>query len=234
MTMVYNSRADNDFHIDTFAASGGSDVVLNCTDLQLFNNTTDIVRNSVGVFAKLAELEAASGGLGTTVLIESETDNTSLTVKANRDASKSASLTIRADSDTANTGLADRVYTWETEPGNGDTLLCSALGSPAYRLFAGGAITFGNISSTAGMAHQVSGNSWFRADLKVGGDLEVVTKLSIPNYPDVEAVLDTISSPGNQVYSTANNADIQLSNDCFSAVWGNSNGSGSYPKTHTF
>ena len=82
------------------------------------------------------------------------------------------------------------------------------------------------------MAHQVSGNSWFRADLKVSGDLEVVSKLSIPNYSDVEATLDTIPAPPTLVHGEDHMGGAeQLADSCRTLVWGKeayNSGAGSY------
>ena len=232
-TMVYNSPADNDFHIDTFSSQArGSDVVLECANLRLAGNSSDIVRNGVGVFEKIAELEASSSGLGNEVVIESSTENSSLTVKSDRDAGKSASITIRADSDTANTGLADRVYEFSTEPSNGDTLLCSALGSPAFRLFAGGRITFGNISSSGAANFQVEQSAWFRNSMKITGAVEVVSTLTLPGYSDVAQTLDTIPSVPTLVYGEDNMGTTeQLNDDVRVLVWGKeaySSGQGNY------
>ncbi len=82
MSLLYNSTYEDGFHIDT-----NKDLFFDCEDIQIVSSSTDIVRNSVGVFAKLAELEAASSG-GSSLTITSDDTTPAKIVISNTHASQ--------------------------------------------------------------------------------------------------------------------------------------------------
>lgn len=87
VSLIYSSVEDDNFHIDTT-----DDVMFDCTNIQLYQNTTDIVRNSVGVFAKLAELEAASSGGSSLEILSTDTTSAKLTIKNTHSAQHDSSV----------------------------------------------------------------------------------------------------------------------------------------------
>ncbi len=68
VSLIYNSKHDDGLHIDT-----NKDLFFDCADINIVDSSTDIIRNSVGVFAKLAELEAASSGGSSLEITSSDT-----------------------------------------------------------------------------------------------------------------------------------------------------------------
>jgi len=88
--------------------------MFNCTNIQLYNSSTDITRNGVGVFAKLAALEAASSGGPTLNVVSSDTTPAKITITNTHATQFDGSCALEFEMDHANHVL-DYSYIFATD-----------------------------------------------------------------------------------------------------------------------